>query len=77
MDKFIILLIIKILFFTNAICATVNCNNGKCEFINSIHYTYAKTHCQQTLNYEDVETDFLHFTISKTKEKCNVFETTK
>ena len=63
MNKFLTVLTICILFFTHIIGATANCSGGKCEFTNSNHYKYAKTYCVQTLNFEEVETDFLHFTI--------------
>ena len=77
MKKFLSLLIIDILFFTNAIGATANCFGGKCDFTNSYHYEYATTHCQQTLSYEKVETNFLYFTISKTGQQCDVLESIK
>ena len=63
MNKFLTVLTICILFFTHIIGATANCSGGECEFTNSNHYKYAKTYCVQTLNFEEVETDFLHFTI--------------
>jgi len=63
MNKFLAVLTICILFFTHIVGATGNCSGGECEFTNSNHYKYAKTYCVQTLNFEEVETDFLHFTI--------------
>ena len=63
MNKFLAVLTIWILFFTHIIGATANCSDVECEFTNSNHYKYAKTYCVQTLNFEEVETDFLHFTI--------------
>ena len=76
MNKFFILIILNILFFSKVIAATANCANGECEFINSYHYKYAKTYCLQSLNYEEVETDYVNFIIQKTGEKCAVYETT-
>ena len=63
MNKFLTVLTICMLFFTHIIGATANYSGGKCKFTNSNHYKYAKTYCVQTLNFEEVETDFLHFTI--------------
>jgi len=74
MNKFLILVIIKIFFFSEVIAATANCDNGECKFTNSNHYMSAKTYCLQNLNFEDVQTEFLYFTILRTNEKCNVFE---
>ena len=74
MNKFFILIILNILFFSKVIAATANCDNGECEFFNSNHYKSAKTYCLQNLNFEDVQTEFLYFTILKTSEKCAVFE---
>ena len=74
MKNFLIIIIINTMFWNNAIAATANCTNGKCEFINSFHYKSADTYCLQTLNYEQVETDYLFFTILTTGEKCNIIE---
>ena len=49
--------------FTHIIGATANCSGVECEFTNINHYIYAKTYCVQTLNFEEVETNFLHLTI--------------
>ena len=73
--KFLTLLTLCVVTFTNAKSVNANCSNGECEFYYSNHYKYAKTYCLQTLIYEDVETNYLNFTISKTDEKCDVFET--
>ena len=70
MKKFIFLLILNILFFTKVLSATVNCFNGQCEFINSIHYKKATTYCRQTMSYKEVETDLLYFTVIETGERC-------
>jgi len=62
---------------TSVMAAIANCSGGDCEFINSNHYKRATTYCFQTLNYEEVETDFLHFKISKTGELCQILESEK
>ena len=77
MNKFFILIILNILFFSKVIAATVNCANGECEFINSYHYKYAKTYCSQNLSFKEVETVLSYFTILKTGQKCEVFEITE
>ena len=74
MNKFFISIILNILVINNAFAATVNCTNGKCEFINSIHYKVATTYCMQTLSFEEVETDFTSFTIIKTGELCQIID---
>jgi len=77
MRFFIVLVTFGILLFTNANGANANCSGGDCEFNFSNHYKYAKTHCMQTLNYENVETNFSSFTIIKNGQKCEVTETSK
>lgn len=74
MNKFFISIILNILVINNAFAATVNCTNGKCEFINSIHYKIATTYCLQTLSYEEVRTDYFSFTILETGEQCQIIE---
>ena len=74
MKKLLIILIIYPLFLTNVIGADASCTGGECEFNNSIHYKTATTYCMQTLNYEEVKTDFQHFTILNTGEVCEVLE---
>ncbi len=74
MRVFFINIFLSIIIWNNAISASVNCLNGKCEFINSFHYKIATTYCLQTLTYEDVETDYFFFTILKTGEQCQVIE---
>tara|TARA_B100000902_G_C26783345_1_gene656137 strand:- start:398 stop:583 length:186 start_codon:yes stop_codon:yes gene_type:complete len=54
--------------------ATVNCSGGECQFDNSTHYKKAKTYCTENLNFEEVETNFLYFTILRTGKRCDVFE---
>ena len=63
MNKFLTVLTIWLLFFIHIIEAKANCYGWECEFTNSNHYKYTKKYCEQTLNFEEVETDFLHFTI--------------
>jgi hypothetical protein len=70
--KFMTLLSLCVFFIFNANATTANCNNGECEFNNSNHYKSGTTYCLQTLNYEEVETDILHFIIEKTGEKCTI-----
>jgi|TARA_B110000196_G_C20944601_1_gene566283 hypothetical protein len=65
------------LIFTSVNGATVNCSNGECKFSYSSHYEYARTNCPQTLNFENVETDYLHFTILETGKVCEVYESRK
>jgi len=77
MKIFLTLLGFSLLIFTNTQGTTVNCLGGECEFNNSYHYKYAKTHCSQTLSFEDVETDFLYFTILKTGQECKIFESSE
>ena len=74
MKKLLSILTIYPFFFTNVIGANASCVGGKCEFNNSIHYKTATTYCMQTLNYEDVKTDFQYFTILNTGEVCEVLE---
>jgi|TARA_B110000259_G_scaffold157329_1_gene179189 hypothetical protein len=77
MKFFIVLASFSILLFTNANSANANCSGGDCDFNFSNHYKYAKTHCMQTLSYENVETYFSYFTIIKTGQKCEVTESSK
>ena len=77
MNKFLTIIIIYTSFWTSAISATVNCSGGKCNFTGSYHYKDATTHCQQTLNYEEVETNFLYFTILKNGQQCDISEIIK
>ena len=77
MRFFIVLATFSILLFTNANSANANCSGGDCDFNFSNHYKYAKTHCMQTLSYENVETNFSYFTILKTGQKCEVTKSSK
>tara|TARA_B100001142_G_C14305043_1_gene644445 strand:- start:86 stop:325 length:240 start_codon:yes stop_codon:yes gene_type:complete len=68
------LLSFSIAIITSAKCATANCINGECEFTFSNHYKYAKTHCLQTMNFEQVETEYLSFKILKDGQVCKIIE---
>ena len=74
MKNFLIVISFSVLMFTGVKGATVNCSNGECEFSYSIHYKYAKTDCLQTLSFEEVDTEYLSFTILKTGKQCKVTE---
>ena len=74
MKIFFITIVLNIMVWNSAIAATVNCNNGNCQFINSIHYKIATTYCLQTLSYEEVRTDYFSFTILETGEQCQIIE---
>ena len=74
MNKFFILIILNILFFSKVIAATANCVNGECEFINSYQYKFAKTYCSQNLSFEKVEAELSYFTILKTGQKWQVLK---
>ena len=74
MKIFFITIVLNIMVWNSAIAATVNCNNGNCQFINSIHYKIATTYCMQTLSFEEVETDYTFFTIIKTGELCQIID---
>ena len=77
MKKIFTLLSLSMLIFSNAKGATVNCSNGECKFNYSHNYDYATTNCLQTLSFEEVETEFLYFTILKTGQECKVTESRK
>ena len=62
------------LFLTKVFAANASCAGGKCIFTNSIHYETATTYCMQTFNYQEVKTDFQHFTILNTGEVCEVLD---
>ena len=74
MKKLLFVLILYSLFLTKVFGANASWIGGECRFINSIHYEIASTYCMQTLNFEEVETDFLYFTILDTGEVCEVYE---
>jgi len=74
MKKLLLILLLYSLSLTKVFGANANCAGGNCIFTNSIHYETATTFCMQTLNYEEVKTDFLYFTILSTGEVCEVLE---
>ena len=74
MKNFLTLISLNMLIFSAANGAIANCSNGQCEFSYSNHYTSAKTYCLETLNFEQVDTQFLSFTILKTGQECMVIE---
>ena len=74
MKAFLVTICLSIIVFNTAIGAAVNCIDGECEFINSVHYKTATTYCLQTLTYQNVETDYTFFTILETGEQCQVYK---
>ena len=75
MKKFLMILVM--LFWcsnTFAITDHATCFGGECEFMLGLHYEWAETSCFQPLLMEEVETDFLSFTIVATGETCMVFD---
>ena len=74
MRKLLSLIFLIILLNTKVIGATANCSGGECEITNSYHYKFAKTNCFQTLNFEEIKTDYLYFIIINTDQRCSVFD---
>ena len=74
MKNFLTLIGLNMFIFSVANGAIANCSNGQCEFSFSHHYTSAKTHCLETLSFEQVDTQLLSFTILKTGQECKVTE---
>ena len=71
--------ILGFLFLSLFCCSTsnsakVNCSNGECDFTFSVHYNWAKTSCYETLFDEEVTTQVSNFTIIKSGQICQVFE---
>jgi hypothetical protein len=77
MKKISTLFCLWMLIFNHAKGASASCLGGQCKFDYSIHYKSAKTYCNQTLSFEEVETEHLFFTILKNGKKCKVYETNK
>ena len=77
MKKFLTLVSLSMFIFTTTNGAIANCSNGECEFNYSNHYKYAKTHCLQNLSFEEVDTEYLSFTILKTGQQCKVTESSE
>ena len=74
MKKILGSVILLILFYTEVMGATANCSGGECNINNSYHYNSVKTNCMQTINFEEIETDYLYFIILNTQQRCSVFE---
>jgi hypothetical protein len=74
MKKVILILVLGLLFTNAANSAKVNCSNGECEFNYSVHYNWANTSCYETIFNEEVKTNVSNFTIVKTGQLCQVFE---
>jgi len=74
MKKLILILVAGLLWCNIVNSAKVNCSGGKCEFIYSVHYEWADTSCYETMFNEDVETNVTNFTIVRTGQQCQVFE---
>jgi len=74
MKKILTLFFFSLSFCNNANAAIANCSGGKCEFMYSVHYEKASTYCMQILSYEEVETELLYFTISKTGDRCTIID---
>jgi len=75
MKKIILFLIINLTIITTSYAATANCINGECEFRFSHHYKSGKTYCKATLVNEEVQTEYLYFTITKNGTRCEVYDT--
>ena len=74
MKKLLGILVLGLLLSGNAYAASATCIGGECEFMLSLHYEWAETNCFQPLFMEEVETDFLSFTIVSTGETCLIFD---
>ena len=62
------------LLFTNARGVSVKCINRGCRFKYSSHYEYGKKSCNQTLDFKEVRTEHLCFTIIKNDKKSEVYK---
>ena len=74
MKKILGIVILALLLCNTSNSAQANCSGGECEFIYSVHYEWANTSCYQTIFNEKVETNLTYFTIVKTGQQCQVFE---
>ena len=74
MKKLLGIVIIVLLWSSVVNSAKVNCSGGECEFTYSVHYEWANTSCYETIFNEEVETSVSNFTIVKTGQQCQVFE---
>jgi len=73
MKRLLVIIVLSLFFSGSVNSATVTCTGGECEFYLSLHYEWAETSCPQTLFMEEVETNFMSFTIVDTGEHCNVW----
>ena len=74
MKKLLGILVVGLLWCSNVNAASATCIGGECEFFLSLHYEWAQTNCFQSMFMEEVETDFLSFTIVETGESCLIFD---
>ena len=74
MKKLLGIIIFSLLFGDSVDAATATCMSGECDFFLSLHYEWAETNCYQTLFMEEVETNFMSFTIVETGEQCTVWD---
>ena len=74
MKKILGIVVLSLLLSGNSYAVTATCTDGECEFYLSTHYELAKTSCYQTLFNEEVETNFMSFTILETGEQCTVWD---
>ena len=74
MKKLLGIVVLGLLWCGSVNATMATCMGGECEFMLSLHYEWAQTNCFQTLIMEEVETDFLSFTIEDTGEECLVFD---
>jgi hypothetical protein len=74
MKKILGIVVLSLLWCNTSNSAKVNCSGGECEFTYSVHYVWANTSCYETIFNEEVETNVSNFTIVKTGQQCQVFE---
>ena len=54
MKKLLGIIVLTLFSLNIANAAKVNCSDGECEFIYSVHYKWAKNNCYETIFNEDV-----------------------
>jgi len=74
MKKFLGIVVLSLLWCNVVSSEIANCSGGKCEFFFSPHYEWADTNCFQTMFNVEVKTNVANFTILKTGQQCQVFE---
>ena len=74
MKKLLGIVVLGLLWCGSVNAAMATCVGGECDIVLSLHYEWVQTNCFQTLIMEEVETDFLSFTIVDTGEECMVFD---